>query len=105
MVFQLKCYKLPESAPQALGKPMINLLPIEQDEKIHTVMPMPEDQESWKNLQIIFATKFGNIRRNQLSDFTNIRQNGKIAMKLNELLSLRSVDSSFSVDNNNELMW
>ncbi|MDC0227825.1 DNA gyrase subunit A [Alphaproteobacteria bacterium] len=91
MVFQLKCYKLPESAPQALGKPMINLLPIEQDEKIHTVMPMPEDEESWKNLQIIFATKYGNIRRNQLSDFTNIRQNGKIAMKLNvndELVSV-----------------
>ncbi len=91
MVYQLKCYKLPESAPQALGKPMINLLPIDQDENIHTVMPMPEDEETWQNLQIIFATKNGNIRRNQLSDFTNIRQNGKIAMKLNEEDELVSV--------------
>ncbi|MDC1035920.1 DNA gyrase subunit A [Alphaproteobacteria bacterium] len=91
MVYQLKCYKLPESAPQALGKPMINLLPINQDEKIHTIMPMPEDEATWADLQIIFATKNGNIRRNQLSDFTNIRQNGKIAMKLNETDELVSV--------------
>ncbi len=99
MVYQLKCYKLPESAPQALGKPMINLLPIDQDENIHTVMPMPEDEETWQNLQIIFATKNGNIRRNQLSDFTNIRQNGKIAMKLNEEDELVSVIPCGDQDN------
>jgi len=99
MVYQLKCYKLPESAPQALGKPMINLLPIEQDEKIHTVMPMPENEETWENLQIIFATKNGNIRRNQLSDFTNIRQNGKIAMKLIENDELVSVIPCSDTDN------
>ncbi len=99
MVYQLKCYKLPESAPQALGKPMINLLPIDQDENIHTVMPMPEDEENWQNLQIIFATKNGNIRRNQLSDFTNIRQNGKIAMKLNEKDELVSVIPCGDKDN------
>ena len=99
MVYQLKCYKLPESAPQALGKPMINLLPIDQDENIHTVMPMPEDEETWQNLQIIFATKNGNIRRNQLSDFTNIRQNGKIAMRLNEEDELVSVIPCGDKDN------
>ena len=99
MVYQLKCYKLPESAPQALGKPMINLLPINQDEKIHTIMPMPEDEDSWKNLQIIFATINGNTRRNQLSDFTNIRQNGKIAMKLNENDELVSVITCGATDN------
>ena len=99
MVYQLKCYKLPESAPQALGKPMINLLPINQDEKIHTIMPMPEDEDSWKNLQIIFATINGNTRRNQLSDFTNIRQNGKIAMKLNENDELVSVIPCGDTDN------
>ncbi len=99
MVYQMKCYKLPESAPQALGKPMINLLPIDQDENIHTVMPMPEDQETWQNLQIIFATKNGNVRRNQLSDFTNIRQNGKIAMKLNEEDELVSVIPCGDKDN------
>ncbi len=99
MVYQLKCYKLPDSAPQALGKPMINLLPIDQGENIHTVMPMPEDEETWQNLQIIFATKNGNIRRNQLSDFTNIRQNGKIAMKLNEKDELVSVIPCGDKDN------
>lgn len=99
VVYQLKCYKLPESAPQALGKPMINLLPINQDEKIHTIMPMPENEDSWKNLQIIFSTKNGNIRRNQLSDFTNIRQNGKIAMKLNENDELVSVITCGATDN------
>jgi DNA gyrase subunit A len=99
MVYQLKCYKLPESAPQALGKPMINLLPINQDENIHTIMPMPEDEASWSDLQIIFATKNGNIRRNQLSDFTNIRQNGKIAMKLNETDELVSVLPCSDKDN------
>ena len=84
MVYQLKCYKLPEAAPQALGKAMVNLLPIETGETINTVMPMPEDQDSWDNLHVMFATASGNIRRNRLSDFTNIKRNGKIAMKLAE---------------------
>jgi len=84
MVYQLKCYRLPEAAPQALGKAMVNLLPIEPGETIHTVMPMPADQDSWADLHIMFATASGNIRRNSLSDFTNIMRNGKIAMKLDE---------------------
>ena len=82
MVYQLKCYRLPEAAPQALGKAMVNLLPIETGETINTVMPMPDDPDSWDNLHIMFATATGNIRRNRLSDFTNIKRNGKIAMKL-----------------------
>lgn len=84
MVYQLKCYKLPEAAPQALGKAMVNLLPIETGETINTVMPMPDDQDSWDDLHVMFATASGNIRRNRLSDFTNIKRNGKIAMKLAE---------------------
>ena len=84
MVYQLKCYKLPEAAPQSLGKAMVNLLPIEPDETINTVMPMPEDESSWGELNVMFATKSGNVRRNNLSDFTNIKRNGKIAMKLGE---------------------
>ena len=63
---------------------MVNLLPIETGETINTVMPMPEDQDSWDNLHVMFATASGNIRRNRLSDFTNIKRNGKIAMKLAE---------------------
>ncbi|NBR02442.1 MAG: DNA gyrase subunit A [Alphaproteobacteria bacterium] len=84
MVYQLKCYRLPESAPQALGKAMVNLLPIETGETINTVMPMPDDANSWDDLHVMFATAAGNIRRNRLSDFTNIKRNGKIAMKLAE---------------------
>lgn len=84
MVYQLKCYKLPVTTPQAQGKAMVNLLPIAPDETIQTVMPMPADQDSWVHLNIVFATASGNIRRNKLSDFTNIKRNGKIAMKLDE---------------------
>ena len=84
MVYQLKTYRLPEAAPQALGKAMVNLLPIEPDETINTVMPMPEDEASWEELHVMFATASGNIRRNRLSDFTNIKRNGKIAMKLSD---------------------
>ncbi len=91
MVYQLKCYKLPIAAPQALGKAMVNLLPIDTSEKIQTVMPMPSEKDSWNDLQILFATKNGNVRRNQLNDFINIRQNGKIAMKLHNDDELVSV--------------
>ena len=91
MVYQLKCYKLPVSAPQSIGKAMVNLLPIHQTEKIQTVMPMPAEKKTWSELQILFATKNGNVRRNQLSDFVNIRQNGKIAMKLHNDDELVSV--------------
>jgi DNA gyrase subunit A len=84
MVYQLKCYKLPEAAPQSLGKAMVNILPIEPDETINTVMPMPEDETSWADLNVMFATASGNVRRNNLSDFTNIKRNGKIAMKLQD---------------------
>ncbi|MEC8805995.1 MAG: DNA gyrase subunit A [Pseudomonadota bacterium] len=84
MVYQLKCYRLPEAAPHSLGKAMVNMLPIETGETINTVMPMPEDETSWDDLHVMFATASGNIRRNRLSDFTNIKRNGKIAMKLGE---------------------
>ncbi|MGC6412994.1 MAG: DNA gyrase subunit A [Candidatus Puniceispirillaceae bacterium] len=82
IVYQLKCYKLPLGSPQSLGKAMVNLLPIAQDENIQTIMPMPQDTANWENLNILFATSKGNIRRNLLSDFTQIKRNGKIAMKL-----------------------
>jgi len=84
MVYQLKCYKLPVASPQSIGKAMVNLLPIEPDETIQTVMPMPSDVASWDKLNILFATAKGTIRRNLLSDFTNIMRNGKIAMKLGD---------------------
>ena len=84
MVYQLKVYRLPLGSPQARGKAMINLLPLSDDETISTVMMMPEDEESWARLHVLFTTTTGNVRRNSLSDFTNIKANGKIAMKLAE---------------------
>jgi DNA gyrase subunit A len=80
----LKAWRLPVAAPQARGKALINLLPLEKDERITTVMPLPEDEESWATLDVIFATRTGTVRRNKLSDFVEVRQNGKIAMKLKE---------------------
>ena len=84
MVYQMKVYRLPIGSPTARGKAMVNLLPLEEDEWIQTVMPMPADEESWGDLQVMFSTSSGTVRRNALSDFTNIMRNGKIAMKLDE---------------------
>ncbi len=84
MVYQMKVYRLPEGSPQARGKAMVNLLPLAEGETISTVMPLPEDEESWGDLNVMFATAHGNVRRNRLSDFVNIKANGKIAMKLGE---------------------
>lgn len=84
MVYQMKVYRLPLGNPQARGKAMVNLLPLDPDENITTIMPLPEDEESWGELHVMFSTMTGNVRRNLLSDFTNIKSNGKIAMKLDE---------------------
>jgi len=84
MVYKLKVYKLPEGTPQSRGKAMVNLLPLKEGETISTVMPLPEDESTWGQLNVMFATASGNVRRNDLSDFTNVMRNGKIAMKLEE---------------------
>ncbi len=83
MVYKLKVYKLPVGTPQARGKALVNLLPLDEGETITTLMPLPEDEETWADLFVMFATASGNVRRNALSDFTNVMANGKIAMKLN----------------------
>jgi DNA gyrase subunit A len=82
MVYKLKVYKLPVGTPQARGKPMVNLLPLQSGEVITTLMPLPEDEGRWGELSVVFATASGRVRRNALSDFTNIMASGKIAMKL-----------------------
>jgi DNA gyrase subunit A len=84
MVYKLKVYRVPQGTPQARGKALVNLLPLDEGETITTLMPLPEDEESWNELDVMFATASGGIRRNRLSDFTNVMANGKIAMKLNE---------------------
>ncbi|MBV8494286.1 MAG: DNA gyrase subunit A, partial [Alphaproteobacteria bacterium] len=81
-VYKLKVHRLPLGTPQARGRPMVNLLPnLAEGETISTVMPLPEDEESWSGLTVMFATANGYIRRNALSDFIDVRANGKIAMK------------------------
>jgi DNA gyrase subunit A len=84
MAYKMKVWKLPLAAPQARGKALINLLPLEEGERITTIMPLPEDENTWGELDVMFATTRGTVRRNKLSDFVEVRQNGKIAMKLDE---------------------
>jgi len=84
IVYELKVYKLPLGSPQARGKAMVNLLPLQSDETISTVMMLPEDEADWESMFAMFATADGNVRRNRLSDFVNIKANGKIAMKLRD---------------------
>ena len=84
MVYKLKVYRLPLGNPQARGKAFVNLLPLIDGETITTVLPLPEDEAAWADLHVVFATSKGNVRRNRLSDFANIRSNGLIAMKLEE---------------------
>ena len=83
-VYKLKAYRLPVGAPQARGKALVNILPLEAGETIHTVMPMPEGEEAKARGFVMFATASGNVRRNALSDFERVPSNGKIAMKLDE---------------------
>jgi DNA gyrase subunit A len=83
-VYKEKVWRLPVAAPNARGKALINILPLEQGERITTIMPLPEDESSWGNLDVMFATTGGNVRRNNLSDFVDVRRSGIIAMKLED---------------------
>ena len=84
IVYKEKVWRLPIGNPQSRGKALINLLPLEQGERITTIMPLPEDEASWAELDVMFATTRGTVRRNKLSDFVQVNRNGKIAMKLEE---------------------
>jgi DNA gyrase subunit A len=90
-VYQLKTYKLPLGTPQSKGKALVNIFPLENGETIHSFMPLPEDEKAWDEMNIMFATSSGSVRRNDLSDFKNIRANGKIAIDLDEGESLVNV--------------
>ncbi len=83
-VYEEKVWRLPQAAPQARGKALINILPLEQGENITTIMPLLEDESSWDKLDVMFATTRGTVRRNKLSDFSDVRRSGIIAMKLDE---------------------
>jgi DNA gyrase subunit A len=83
-VYKEKVWRLPQAAPQSRGKALINILPLEQGELITTIMPLPEDEGTWGQLDVMFATTRGSVRRNKLSDFVDVRRSGIIAMKLDE---------------------
>jgi len=84
IVYKEKVWRLPIGTPQSKGKALINMLPIEPGERITTIMPLPEDETTWENLDVMFSTTRGTVRRNKLSDFVQVNRNGKIAMKLEE---------------------
>ena len=84
IAYKLKVWRLPLTTPQARGKAFVNLLPLQADERVSTVMPLPEDERDWARLDIVFATAKGTVRRNKLSDFVQVNRNGKIAMKLDD---------------------
>ncbi|WP_336056360.1 DNA gyrase subunit A [Nitratireductor sp. CH_MIT9313-5] len=84
IVYKEKVWRLPVGSPQSVGKFLRNMLPLQEGERITTIMPLPEDEDSWDDLYVMFATTRGTVRRNKLSDFVQVNRNGKIAMKLDE---------------------
>jgi DNA gyrase subunit A len=101
MVYKLKTWRLPLAGRQAKGKAMVNLLPIAQGVSIAALMPVDVPEEEWESLQIVFATSDGDVRQNDLSDFTNVMRNGKIAMKLPDGVTL--VNAAIA-DENDDVM-
>ena len=84
MCYRMKVWRLPAGAPQSQGKALVNLLPLQPEERITSILALPEDAATWGGFDLLFATRSGNVRRNALSDFESINRNGKIAMKLDE---------------------
>ncbi|WP_254493612.1 DNA gyrase subunit A [Bartonella sp. B1099] len=98
IVYKEKVWRLPLGTPQSRGRALINMLPLQQGERITTIMPLPEDEASWSALDIMFATTRGTVRRNKLSDFVQVNRNGKIAMKLDEEDEILSVETCTEYD-------
>mgnify|MGYP003324889497 FL=1 len=98
IVYKMKVWKLPQGTPQSKGKAMINLLPLSEGENITTIMPLPENEQEWENLYIMFTTENGNVRKNKLSDFVDVRANGKIAMKLQDNDEIKTVETCTDQD-------
>ncbi len=84
IVYKMKVWRLPVGTPQSRGKYIKNLLPLQDGERISSILALPEDEAEWADLDVVFATRRGRVRRNKLSDFTQVNRNGKIAMKFDE---------------------
>ena len=102
MVYKMKTWRLPLAGRTAKGKAMVNILPIEQGVSIAALMPVDVPEAEWENLQIVFATSDGDVRQNDLSDFTNVMRNGKIAMKLPEGVTL--VNAAIANENDDVML-
>ena len=101
-VYKEKVWRLPLAAPQSRGKALVNLLPLEADERVTTIMALPEDEATWEALDVMFATTRGTVRRNKLSDFAQVNRAGKIAMRLDE--GERIVDVQICSDKDDVLL-
>ncbi|MBC9209015.1 DNA gyrase subunit A [Roseomonas aerophila] len=99
IAFREKVWKLPEAGPTARGRSLRQLLQLQEKEGVTAVLPLPQDESLWENLHLVFATAQGNVRRNRLSDFKNVRSSGLIAMKLDEGDSLIGVSTCREGDN------
>ena len=84
LAYKIKAYKIPEGSSNSKGKSIFNLLPLKSHHSISSIMPLPEDENEWKKLLVVFVTSNGNVRKNTLEDFSNINTSGKIAMKLED---------------------
>jgi DNA gyrase subunit A len=105
MVYKLKTWRLPLGGRTAKGKAIVNILPIPTGVSIAAIMPVDVPDEEWENLQIVFATSGGDVRRNRLSDFTNVRRNGKIAMKLPEDGSIQLVNARICSEDDDVMLF
>ncbi|WP_108501759.1 DNA gyrase subunit A [Paracoccus indicus] len=103
MVYRLKTWRLPLGGRTSKGKAIVNILPIDSGVSIAALLPMDAPETEWENYQVIFATDQGDVRRNALSDFTNIMRNGKIAMKLPEGVSL--IGARLATDQDDVMMF
>ncbi|RYD49870.1 MAG: DNA gyrase subunit A, partial [Sphingomonadales bacterium] len=103
-VYRMKVWRLPEGGPATRGRPMINLLPLATGETISTVLPLPEDEATWGDLHVMFATAKGSVRRNSMDAFANIRTNGKIAMRFEEGSEDRLIGVSLLTENDDVLL-
>ncbi|HEX8443797.1 MAG TPA: DNA gyrase subunit A [Allosphingosinicella sp.] len=103
-VYRLKVWRLPEGAPQARGRPMVNLLPLAEGETISTVLPLPEDEAEWKNLHVVFATAHGGVRRNSMDAFANVPSNGKFAMRFDEDITDRLIGVALLTEQDDVLL-
>ncbi|MEM1274662.1 MAG: DNA gyrase subunit A [Pseudomonadota bacterium] len=104
MVYKLKTWRLPQGGRTSRGKALVNILPIEPGTSLAAVMPVDRDETEWDELQIVFATSAGDVRRNQLSDFTNVMRNGKIAMKLPEDGSVSMVNARIATEDDDVML-